>query len=73
LLVTSAIYVPFQHADAIRMLSVPLGAIVDTIGVDPKTVSEGPLRQHFAPTNYLQEVRSATRALRALDAALAEP
>jgi len=73
LLVTSAIYVPFQHADAIRMLSVPFDTIVDTIGVDPKTVTEGPFCQHFAPTNYLQEVRSAIRALRALDAALAGP
>jgi hypothetical protein len=70
LLVTSAIYVPFQHADAIRMLSLPYGAIVDTIGVDPKTVTEGPLRQEFTPANYLQEIRSTIRALGNLAAAL---
>lgn len=70
LLVTSAIYVPFQHADAIRMLGLPYDAIVDTIGVDPKEVDDEALRQQFAPTSYLQEVRSAIRALGNLAAAL---
>jgi hypothetical protein len=70
LLVTSAIYVPFQHADAIRMLSLPYGAIVDTIGVDRKQVNDEALRQRFAPTSYLQEVRSAIRALGNLNRAL---
>jgi hypothetical protein len=66
LLVTSAIYIPFQHADAIRMLGLPYGADVDTVGVDTTTVREPELRQTFTSSNYLQEVRSAIRSFRSL-------
>lgn len=66
LLVTSAIYVPFQHADAIRMLTLPYGAEVDTVGLDTTQVADSRLRQTFTPANYLQEVRSAIRSMKAL-------
>jgi hypothetical protein len=70
LVVTSAIYVPFQGADAIRMLSLPYGAEVETIGVDMTALADPSLRQEFTPSNYLQEIRSAIRSLRALLQAL---
>jgi len=66
LAVTSAIYIPFQHADAIRMLGLPYQAHVDTVGVDTTTVREDYLRRTFAPSQYLQEVRSALLSLRNL-------
>jgi hypothetical protein len=71
LAVTSAIYIPFQHADAIRMLGLPYGAIVDTVGVDTTTAREPQLRQQFTPANYLQEVRSTILAMRRLHEAVA--
>lgn len=58
LIVTSPIYVPFQHADAIRLLNLPYGCTVDTIGFDAE--------QSFGPERYLQEIRSALRSLRKL-------
>jgi hypothetical protein len=69
LLVTSSIYVPFQHADAVRMLALAHRCAVETVGVSfsDKQV-EPPLRQPFTPANYLQEVRSTIRAVRALHA-----
>ena len=69
LLVTSAIYVPFQHADAIRMLGLPYRASVDTVGVDASLGREPVLEQTFTASNYLQEVRSAIRSIRMLVAA----
>jgi len=69
LIVTTAIYVPFQHANALRMFALPYGAVVDTVGVDPGEVDPG-LAQTFLPHQYLQEVRSAIRALRELNDAL---
>jgi len=70
LLVTSAIYVPFQHADAIRMLGLPYGASVDTVGVDASLEREPILEQTFTASNYLQEVRSTIRSMRLLAAAV---
>ncbi len=69
LVVTTEIYVPFQHADALRMLALPYGVQVDVAGVDPGKAHPA-LRQIFEPHNYLQEVRSTIRALRALYRAL---
>jgi hypothetical protein len=70
LLVTSDIYVPYQHADALRMLALPYGVAVETVGmrlgeVDPR------LAQEFQPYHYLQEIRSTILALRNLHSALA--
>ena len=68
LLVTSDIYVPYQHADALRMFALPYGVEVETAGILPGEV-DGRLAQKFLPHNYLQEIRSAIRAFRALLAA----
>jgi hypothetical protein len=65
LAVTTAIYVPAQHAAALRMLALPYGVRVETVGVVPGDVLPA-LAQSFTPSNYLQEVRSAIRAYRQL-------
>ncbi len=72
LLVTSAIYVPFQHVHAIRMLGLPYGAIVDTVGVDARQAREPELQQTFTASQYLQEIRSTIRSMRTLVAMLDE-
>ena len=69
LLVTSSIYVPYQHADAVRLLALPHGCSVETVGIDFSDERLGALQQSFTPANYLQEIRSAIRATRALYAA----
>lgn len=69
LVVTSDIYVRFQHADAMRMLALPYGVEIDAVGIRPGDVDPR-LRQVFAPHNYLQEIRSTIRALRGLHEAL---
>lgn len=70
LLVTSAIYVPFQHADAIRILGLPFGCSVDTVGLDPDRINDHGVPQVFSGAHYLQELRSALRSFRALEAEL---
>ncbi len=69
LLVTSDIYVPYQHADALRMLALPYGVEVETAGMRPGEV-DSRLAQEFLPHNYLQEIRSTILALRNLSAAV---
>lgn len=71
LLVTSDIYVRFQHAAALRTLALPHSVSVDAIGIQPGDVDLS-LAQEFEPHQYLQEVRSTIRALRSLHLALAE-
>jgi len=66
LLVTSSIYLPYQHSDAVRMLALPHGCSVETVGIDFSDSRLGALRQSFTPANYLQEIRSAIRGVRAL-------
>lgn len=66
LLVTSAIYVPFQHADAVRMLASVYGCAVETVGAPAEWTSAGLAPQEFAAANYLQEMRSTVRAMRML-------
>jgi len=66
LLVTSAIYIPFQHAGAVRMLALPHRAIVDTVGVNPFDTTDQEFRQTFTAGQYLQEFRSTITAYRAL-------
>ncbi|HEY7951701.1 MAG TPA: hypothetical protein VID70_01860 [Solirubrobacteraceae bacterium] len=65
LILTSDIYVPFQHADALRMLALPYDVEVDAAGIRPGDAAEE-LAQVFQSHNYLQEMRSTIRALRAL-------
>jgi hypothetical protein len=69
LVVTTQIYAPYQHADALRMLALTYGVEVDVTGVVPGDAHPG-LRQSFGPDKYLQEIRSTIRALRDLHAAL---
>ncbi|NEM08171.1 hypothetical protein [Geodermatophilus normandii] len=72
LFVTSAIYVPFQHAVALQNLGLPFGATVETVGVDPATLRPGLAAASFRGVNYLQELRSAVRAYRSLVRSLDE-
>ncbi|WP_146174036.1 ATP-binding protein [Saccharothrix carnea] len=65
LAVTTPIYVPAQHAAALRMLALPYGVEVDTVGYDP-TLMPAALDQPFSPTKYLLEIRSTVHALRGL-------
>jgi hypothetical protein len=69
LIVTSDIYLPFQHADALRMLALPYSVEVDAVGVSPGDAHPS-LAQRFEAHNYLQEFRSTIRAFRALHSAL---
>jgi hypothetical protein len=69
LVVTTAIYVPAQHAAALRMLGLPFGVSVETVGIQPGDVVPE-LDQTFTPSQYLQEVRSAIRSLHDLTDAL---
>lgn len=67
LVVTTDIFVPFQHCDAVRLLGLPYGCTVDTIGFDTGANPWVPVTQPFA---VLQEVRSAVRSMQALHLAL---
>jgi len=66
LLITSSIYVPFQHADAVRMLAAVYGCAVETVGVPAAWTVDGVPSQRFTAANYLQEMRSAIRSMRLL-------
>lgn len=67
LLITTSIYVPFQHCDAIRMLTIPFGIEVETVGVNTGSPDIAPaLRQSFLPQHYLQELRSTIRSIHSL-------
>lgn len=66
LVVTSSIYLPYQHSDAARMLALPHGCSIETVGISFSEERFGVLRQSFSATNYLQEIRSAIRGIRAL-------
>jgi hypothetical protein len=70
LLVTTQIYVPFQHMDALRVLGLQRGCGVYSCGVDAES-SLLPVRE-FGGRDYLQEIRSAIRAAAALLAAVRE-
>ncbi len=70
LIVTTDIYVPFQQADALRLLALPHGVEVTVAGVVPGLV-ERRLAHEFTPDKYLQEIRSTIRSLRRLHDALA--
>lgn len=71
LLVTTDLYVPFQHYDAIRVLGLGYGCTVETVGVDPAGVPDPRLRRSWPVASHLQEVRSAIRSAQTLHAALA--
>lgn len=64
LIVTTPIYVPAQHAAALRMLALPYGVDIETVGVDSDDAPS--LKQVFTSIHYLQEIRSTIRALKDL-------
>jgi len=70
LMITTPIYVPAQHAAAVRMLKLPHEVDVETVGTDPEVI--GTAKQTTTPTRYLQEIRSTVRALRQLHGKLPE-
>jgi hypothetical protein len=72
LVVTSPIYVPFQHSDAIRMLALRHGCGIDTIGFDPARATVPMTPGATSPDRYLQEIRSGILSMRRLHSALAE-
>jgi hypothetical protein len=69
LMVTTPIYVPAQHAAAVRMLALPYGVEVDTVGNEAGVIPGAPAQQ-FTATKYLLEVRSTVHSLRKLHAEL---
>lgn len=60
LLVTSQIYVPYQHLEAVRSLAVPFGLELETVGFPADWQAQ--LQGMQRPVNYLQEVRSTIQA-----------
>jgi len=69
LLISTAIYVLPQHVAALRILALPYGVDIDTIGGKPTQRPRLPL-SHYSATKYLLEVRSTVRALAQLVAEL---
>jgi hypothetical protein len=70
LVVTSPIYVPFQHCDAIRMIGLRHGCGIDTIGFDPESVTVPLAPGATGPDRYLQEIRSGILSMKRLHAVL---
>ena len=64
LLVTSAIYAPFQGLDGIRMLSLPYRCGVEVVGTMPGATVLGVPAQEFGAAHYLQEMNSTLRSIR---------
>ncbi|GGO14693.1 hypothetical protein [Micromonospora parathelypteridis] len=67
LLVTTDIFVPFQHCEAVRLLGLRFGCDVETVGFDSSVNPWVPPAPTFA---ILQEVRSTIRSMQALYEAL---
>lgn len=65
LLISTHIYAPYQHWDAVRVLGLPRGVELETVGTPPALS-----RRVFDSAWYLQEIRSALRAGAALAAAV---
>jgi hypothetical protein len=61
LIVTTQIYVPYQHMETLRTLGLERGCGVYSCGVDAGT-SLLPRPRSFGGRDYLQEIRSALRA-----------
>lgn len=62
LLISTSIYVLPQHLAAVRILALPFGVEVDTVGALPTNRPRLPL-SNYSATKYLLEVRSTVRAL----------
>jgi hypothetical protein len=61
LILTTQIYVPYQHMEAVRVLGLERGCGVYSCGVDAAS-SLMPKATPFTGRDYLQEIRSALRA-----------
>lgn len=70
LVVTTPVYVPYQAACAVEVLGAAHGMTVETVGVDAAANDLGEHTQRFLPQHHLQELRSAIRGIRSLDARL---
>jgi hypothetical protein len=70
LVVTSPIYVPFQHCDAIRMIGLRHGCGIDTIGFDPESAAVPLAPGATGPDRYLQEIRSGILSMKRLHGVL---
>lgn len=66
LLVTNAIYAPYQGSVAVESLGVGRGMSVETVGISGGSSLLGADVQTFKWYNYLQELRSAIRGVRSL-------
>jgi hypothetical protein len=69
LVVTTPLYVPFQHSDAVRILR-DRGCTVETIGFAGDALDAAPGYVAPTPDKYLQEIRSGIRSMRDLVRAL---
>jgi hypothetical protein len=65
--VTTDLFVPFQHCAAVRVLGLSFGCIVDTIGFDR---ARSPYEPPPRATELLQEIRSTILWLREIASAL---
>lgn len=72
LVVTSQIYVPYQHLEALRVLGIPRGWYVETVGSNPGEFLPSKLAPTLEPAHYLQEIRSTIHAMRRLMAELSK-
>lgn len=70
LIVTAAIYVPYQSASAIENLGITFNASTETVGISADAARLGGRTQAFSSEDYLQEIRSAIRGYRSLYAKL---
>lgn len=68
LLVTTQIYVPYQHLVGVEVLGLGSGCGIRTCGVD--AVQAAVPTRVFTGADYLQEIRSALLAARSLLAAV---
>ncbi len=73
LIVTGAIFVPYQGVEALRTLSVPHGHGVDVVGLRPRTPLADRRPLGLSATYYLQEIAATLHAIRELDRLLRVP
>jgi hypothetical protein len=62
LLITSQIYVPYQHLEALRTIALPYKIDLDTVGFPSEW--GGSLQGMNEPSNYLQEIRSTIQSIK---------
>ena len=72
LVVTSPLYVPFQHCDAIRTIGLRYDCRVETVGLRPDWLPANLRPSPPSPGRYLQEIRSTLWSMRRLVTAIEE-